>query len=204
MDQLLTVSQYFPNIHLFAHIIKSGGLIIEAHEHYQKQTYRNRCNILTSSGVQMLIVPVLKPITRLIRDVKIDYSQRWQKNHLRAIQTAYGKAPYFEYYIGLFSKTIMSNHAFLFDINVEIQTLCLKILKLHTEINFTTSFTIMHPDGINDMRYCKPNNSDILTEYNTKQNPYYQLFGNKFVDNLSIIDLIFNEGTNATHILSNV
>src|ERR1700753_2852027 len=98
MESVLIEIQYFPVIDFFAGMINKESVLIEANENYQKQTLRNRCNILTSNGVQMLVVPVMKSESRLIRDIKIDYSQNWIQIHLRALQTAYGKAPYFEHY----------------------------------------------------------------------------------------------------------
>lgn len=194
--------QYFPVVDFFSKLIKSEKLIIEAQEHYQKQTFRNRTKILTANGVQLLVVPVLKSHSKVIKDVKIDYSQRWQQIHLRAIQTAYGKAPYFEHYIDAFSKTIMSKNVFLFDMNVDILSNCLKFLKLDLEIDFTTTFTNGQVEGINDMRghFIPQKFVSMELERNTELHNF-QLFGNKFVNNLSVLDLILNEGTNAKHLL---
>ncbi len=86
---------YLPCIAYFAYLAHAESVVIEAHEHYVKQSYRNRCQILTASKVVSLSVPVQKGNrTQLIRDLKIDYSQSWLKDHWRTIASAYGKAPY--------------------------------------------------------------------------------------------------------------
>jgi len=202
MKTIVADIQYFPLVDFFSRLLSHDKLVIEAHEHYQKQTFRNRSHILTANGVQILVVPVLKSNSLAIKDIKIDYSQRWQQIHLRAIQAAYGKAPYFEHYIDAFSKTILSKPVFLFDMNVDILSICLKALKLDISLDFTSSFTKRQVECINDIRgIIIPQNKVPTEEERNSDSQYFQLFGSKFVNNLSVLDLVFNEGTNSKQIL---
>jgi hypothetical protein len=98
---LLTEIQYHPPAALFAELLRADGILLEAHEHYRKQTYRNRCLIRTAQGVQPLTVPVIdgnraEKVTAAA--IEIDYRQNWIHRHWRTLQTAYGNSPYFEYY----------------------------------------------------------------------------------------------------------
>lgn len=194
---IITELHYLPSTAYFAQILKSESLMLELNENYQKQGYRNRCYILTANGINSLTIPVLNSTLKNIKDIRIDYSQNWQMNHLRSIKTAYGNSAFFIYYFEEFEKIIMSKKQFLVDVNMELLTKCLNILKLEKKITFTKTFEKEYNLPLIDKRNhfsienLKP---QILNENNVA---YYQLFGSEFVKNLSIIDLIFNEGTNA-------
>ena len=113
MNQVLIESHYLPSISYFKAIFPAKTIILESNEYYVKQSYRNRCEILTANGVDKLIVPLTSKHGKVyIRDVRIDYSQKWLNGHWRAIQSAYGKAPFFEFYADalyniLFSKKVL-------------------------------------------------------------------------------------------------
>jgi len=199
--QILTELHYLPSIPYFSNLLKADKIIIEAKENFQKQSYRNRCYILAAQGIQSLSIPVEKSFNKNIRDVKIDYAQRWQQIHLRTMKAAYGKSAYFEHYYESFEKIILSKNQFLFDTNFELMSKCLCFLKIKLEMAFTENFEKELNSQVIDSRnqfsleYTIPTDSAVVSK------KYYQLFGNVFVNHLSIIDLLFNEGTNAKRYL---
>jgi hypothetical protein len=200
MSTLLLETQYLPSISYFVEIMSHEKLIIEAFEHYQKQTYRNRCRILTSNKINILTVPVINTHQKvLIREVEIDHSQRWLNVHWKSIQSAYAKSPYFEYYSDDFRAVLLKKQRFLFDLNMELLTLCLKLLGVDKQLELSKKY---HNDTGNehviDMR--GRINSNPVSEI-IAGTEYTQVFGRQFVPNLSIIDLLFCEGNNAPKIL---
>ncbi len=194
--------QYLPQPKYIALLLQEQELEIDLHEHYVKQSYRNRCCILTSGGVDVLSVPVLdgsKKIT--IKDIRIDYSQKWLNRHWRAIQSAYGKAPFFEFYADDIKSIYARKPKFLFDLSLELLTQCLKFLDFTIDLKFTSTYLNLHNLPENDFR-SKINPKSNLPFFNSyKQVVYQQVFGSKFVDNLSVIDLIFCEGPQAGEII---
>ncbi|MBX9851431.1 MAG: WbqC family protein [Cytophagaceae bacterium] len=199
-EPLLIESHYLPNLEYFFHILQNDHILIESCENFQKQTYRNRCHILTANKVDILSVPVINLGRKvLIKEVEIDYSQKWLNVHWGAIKSGYGKAPFFEYYAEFFHDILYKKHRFLFDLNIELMTLCLKLLRVDKKIGFT-SFYEKKPENKIDLRSQispKKDNSPYIITWT----PYTQLFGSNFVPDLSIIDLLFCEGTNAGEIL---
>lgn len=175
---------------------------MECYENYSKQSYRNRCEILTANGIDVLTVPVLGGNSKtLVRDVRIDYTQKWVNRHWRAIQSAYGKAPFFEFYAEQFRQILHGQPEFLFDLNWSILTVCLKFLQLDNDLKFTSGYTKQLQNPADDFRsaiHPKKKNSGSLHH---KPVSYTQVFGNKFVKNLSILDLLFCEGPGANQIL---
>lgn len=202
MRTVLIESQYLPSIAYFSAITAADEVLIEANENFQKQTYRNRCYINTSQGAIPLIVPLVNATGKiLITDVQIDYSQRWVSNHWRAIQSGYGKAPFFEYYAEDLHHVLFRKFDRLFELNSALLTLCLRWLKCKTVVRGTSSFEKAPSQPIYDLRSTiSPKNSDRLHEF-YEAAIYPQVFGNKFVPNLSLIDLIFCEGPGARDIV---
>src|SRR6185295_1959943 len=99
---------------------------LENHEHFNKQSYRNRCYVLAANGVERLTVPVTEKHGKaLITDVKIDYTFRWQANFWRTLESAYRNAPFFEHYSDDLRREIFSNHAYLYDLNSRLLSMCL-------------------------------------------------------------------------------
>lgn len=202
MLQIIAPLSYFSNVDFFYQFLNNDLFLIEAHENYQKQTFRNRCQILTSQGVQDLTVPILKSESKFYKDIKIDFDQRWQEIHCRSIKTAYGKAPYFEHYFDVFEKLIMTKNHFLFDLNHEILTKCLQLLKVEKQLVLTSDYKNCELNSnFIDLRNKKLLIDNHVEYIKNNKKTYYQTFGKEFVNNLSIIDLIFNEGTNAKQFL---
>jgi hypothetical protein len=197
--ELLLSTAYFPPASYFSLIRNADKVLIEQEENYPRQTYRNRCSILTSGGVMDLSVPVSKQgrVKIPTRDVTIDYSKRWQQVHVRALISSYNKSPYFQYYFEDLETLLLKNHKFLLDLNNELLLKCMEIINIKKTVSLTSSFAPVSEDE-NDYRYkIKPGTEPLIL---TK--PYIQVFGNNiFVPGLSILDLIFNTGPDAADYL---
>ncbi len=194
---ILLSTAYLPPIEYLSYIFGAGEIFIEKEENYHKQTFRNRCYILSVGGPQTLSVPVYSGSIHktIVKDIRIDYSKRWQQVHLRAIRSSYGSSPFFQYYFEDFENTINNNHKFLLDLNMNLLEIVLKILKIKKRILYTENF-IHSPDSVYDYRYSitpKQHSRFISKEY-----PQVFGEGTGFVPGLSIIDLIFNSGPDST------
>lgn len=195
-------AQYLPPIAVFSLLQRHTAVIVEKFEHYEKQTYRNRCYINTAAGKHMLVVPVRHEGRKVLtRDVRIDNSGRWSDNHWRTIRSAYGKAPFFEHYEEALHKVICAKHGFLYDLNLELMKICLSWLGYNIPVVESTSYQATPGTGINDFRsVVDPKKPDCCISF-YKSVKYQQVFGSGFTDNLSIIDLIFCEGPGAQTII---
>lgn len=180
-----------------------GDVWLESCEHYQKQSYRNRTRILTSNGVHVLSIPVIHDVTKpFIRDARIEYKTSWQRNHWRAIESAYGNSPYFLYYLDALKPFFEQPFTYLFDYNLKIMETLLKLMRVRTEIHLTEDF---EPTAANDLREAIHPRKTKAEDYPFKtQIPYYQVFEDKFgfTPNLSVLDLLFNTGPEASTYLT--
>lgn len=202
---MLTELPYLPPVEFFIRLTTSTGILVEACENFQKQTFRNRCSILGANNILTLTVPVKKKNGKIpIREVEVDDSQSWEKIHWRGISSAYGKAPFFEFFADYFSVILFKKHKFLFDLNMEFLLGCLKLLGLSKEIRLTETFipvTTMAETGINDMRNVIDPWKKSRKVSDIQWIEYPQLFGKYFAENLSIIDLLFCKGPESLQIL---
>lgn len=198
--KVLLSTSYLPPVDYFSLIAEAGEICIEAHENYIKQSYRNRCYILSSQGAQLLSVPVLEGSRHKvsIRQVRIDYSKRWQQVHSRAIVSSYRCSPYFDFFYESLEKIILSDHEFLWNLNMEMLKVLLKILKIEKPVYISEEFTLP-ADEAGDFRYRTDPVKPPLFEHKR----YLQVFSaiTGFIPNLSIIDLIFNQGPDAINYL---
>ena len=204
-ETALLSTAYLAPVQYYTKLLCYSKLLVEAEENYQKQSYRNRCNILSANGILSLTIPVVKdqPKTRT-RDIRIDYTLDWQKNHWVSIESAYSSSPFFEFFQDEFIYFYNTRYKYLLDYNFGIQNFILKQLELFPSIDRTTKFVKNTADKFDDYR-----DSIHPKKRMQKKDPmfqpefYYQVFYEKygFVPNLSIIDLLFNEGPNAENIL---
>jgi hypothetical protein len=184
---------YLPPSEYFAAIADYDEVLIEREENYLKQSYRNRCYILSSNGIQLLSVPVLAGNLHKtpVRDLRIDYSKRWQQVHLGAIKSAYGSSPFFLYYFETIQTIILENHLYILDLNMKLLMAILRLIRLDKKISFTDKFK--PPVGeSDDLRYrISPKKSSLY-----KPGKYQQVFNQNISGSwkLSIIDILFNAG----------
>ena len=180
-------------------------MLVEQHEMYQKQSYRNRCVIYSTGGPEALSIPVVKEVThsRPIRDIRVDYSEPWLQHHVRAMKAAYNSSPFYEYYEDDILRILNKKREFLFDLNMEILDLSLELIGLKADISLTESFIHDYPEGdFRELIHPKHKGPSLLDTYQ-KEKTYFQVFSLKsgFVANLSILDLLSSEGPNSISFL---
>lgn len=198
--KILVSTAYLPPSEYFSLILRADKVLIESEENYLKQSYRNRCYILSAHGPQPLSVPVYLGSQHKtpLKEIRIDYSKRWQQVHLRSITASYSSSPYFQFYFENIEKIIARKTDFLFDLNMELTGSVLKMLDLNINMARTTDFKPVL-EAEYDFRYnISPKRKP---QFSVKE--YIQVFGtSKGVDHrLSIIDLIFNTGPEAVKYL---
>lgn len=197
MPNALIEIQYLPPVSYFLQLVRFDSVIIEKHEHYMKQTYRNRCYIRSAQGTDRLVVPVERRQKILISEIKIDYRQKWLNRHWKAIQSAYGKAPFFEFYGPRLREILFTNYEFLYGLNRALLSLCLEWLRLDLPVLETAHYATKTQNTVIDLRNTiNPQKSAEWTETNFPLS-YTQVFGRKFVPDLSVIDLVFCTGPQA-------
>jgi len=202
---ILLSTAYLPSIRYMSKLLLTGEVLLENDENYIKQTYRNRCYITGPNGPQLLTVPVEKGSFHKvhIRDVKVDYSVPWETLHLRALRAAYQSSPFYEYYIDELKKIYRKKPLFLFDLNRALLEVVLQ------ETGITCRITLTG-------KYFKKTASPRVLDYRESIHPkkerpdplyhpveYHQVFSDRygFTGEMSIVDLLFNEGPDTLHIL---
>ncbi len=201
---VLSELHYHPPATFFAALLQADGLVLEAHENYRKQTYRNRCLVRTAQGVQALTVPVVaggRAEKVRTSDIEIDYRQNWIHRHWRTLQTAYGNSPYFEYYADYFHDIYKRKPARLFELNLAFLQLELRCFRLTLPISFTTEYhapELLNAKDLLDRRdWLSPKASAEGPDTPAASGlvrPYPQVFGPGFEPGLSVLDLLFAQG----------
>ncbi len=198
--------QYFTPIDAVKALIELKHVKIEQCENFQKMSFRNRCIISTANGLTSLTVPIEggREQKALIRDVKINNSETWQRTHLRSLISAYNKAPFFHYYIGDIEILLNSNEKFLFDLNLKILAYIIKVFNIKVSVQFTAEYQSEYLDVLDMRNKILPKNFQKHRE-NWKPR-YSQVFEDRlgFQPNLSILDLLFCEGPNAINLLTSI
>ena len=191
---------FFAPIIQYVALASAESLLFEMHDNFQKQTYRNRCYIYGANGRQLLSVPVVHSHGKgrqKTREVRIDNSFRWQINMFRSLEASYRSSPFFEFYEDDIRPVFEKRYDFLMDLNLASVEVINECLGLDFEYAPTESY---QQEGYqNDFRYLV--NAKSKQEF--ELDPYTQVFDGKygFLSNLSVLDLLFNEGTNALQYL---
>ncbi|MDR0814737.1 MAG: WbqC family protein [Bacteroidales bacterium] len=201
MKKILLSTAYFPPVQYISKFFPAYPVVMEKHEHFCKQSYRNRCTILTANGLLDLVVPVVRsaqPKT-LITELPIAYDTPWQKLHFKAIESAYRKSPFYEYYIDDLMPFFTRHYPYLYDFNMQImQTVC-RIARLPFAIEESEAYEHSPADTFDFRSSIHPKKSRQVNDENFVAAPYTQVFADKFgfQPNLSILDLLFNMGSDA-------
>ena len=199
---ILIHPNYFPNIHQFTQIIKADNILFEVSDNYQKQTFRNRTYIYGANGKLGLFIPVIHTHKNreLFKDVKISYDSNWMDLHLKSLQSAYRSSPYFEYFEDDFIKLYSKKEKFLADFNIKCIRLISNLLDLDLDYKISGEY-VEKTNDIIDLRDL----SNARKEKKIDTPKYIQVFESKhgYINNLSIIDLIFSEGPNSVSLITN-
>lgn len=193
MNTVLLSSAYLPPISFFTAINSGGDVLIEQYDNYCKQTYRNRCRIATSAGIQTLTIPVVKSTSpkQLMKDVRISDHGEWRHQHWNALESAYMNSPFFMYYQDDFRPFYEKKYEFLVDFNTELTLLILKLAGMDKTVNLTESYGKKEQSILDLRQLVNPGQHEPQA-----CRPYWQVFGQKygFLANLSAVDLLFNMG----------
>jgi hypothetical protein len=194
--------QYLPCLEYFTCILQYDQVLIDIEERYVKQTYRNRCSVLTTNKIDVLTVPVKGyEAASPTKEILIDYNQEWIRRHLGCLKAAYGKSPFYEFYAPELTHIYSKKPKFLVDLNYGLLTFCLRLLGIKKEVRYILSGEPNEESSVYNA-ISLINNKKSGNSFNYYQPvAYYQTFGNGFVGNLSIIDLIFNMGPEAKSVL---
>lgn len=199
MDDLLHPT-YFPSISHFAVMAQSDKIVFEMDDNFQKQTNRNRMYIYSPNGVQMLNIPIKhsSSLHQKTRDIQLETTFDWQKQHFKSLESAYRNSPFFEFFEDDIAPIFKKKHTFLMDLNLQTIEIVSKCLGLHFEVFQTHEY------------FRNPLQTDFRSLVNGKKDGYEfesypQVFQEKFgyINNLSILDLLFNEGRHALTYLKN-
>jgi hypothetical protein len=199
----LLLPTYFPSISHFVAMAQSEKIVFEMEDNFQKQTNRNRTYIYSPNGIQLLNIPVKhsKEIHQKTKDVKIETDFDWQKQHFKSLEAGYRSSPFFEYFEDEIRPVFEKKYTFLVDLNFEAMTIVSKCLRMKFEYETTTEyFREVDSTTILDFRTLADGKKDD-SQFET----YTQVFEEKhgFLNNLSILDLLFNEGRYALDYLKN-
>jgi len=199
----LLLPTYFPSISHFVAMAQSEKIVFEMEDNFQKQTNRNRTYIYSPNGIQLLNIPVKhsKQIHQKTKDVKIETDFDWQKQHFKSLEAGYRSSPFFEYFEDEIRPVFEKKYTFLVDLNFEAMNIVSKCLRMKFEYETTTEyFREVDSNTILDFRNLADGKKDD-SQFET----YTQVFEEKhgFLNNLSILDLLFNEGRYALDYLKN-
>ncbi|MAZ73983.1 MAG: hypothetical protein CMC70_12640 [Flavobacteriaceae bacterium] len=200
MEHILLHPTYFPSILQMATIAQAKAIVFEIQDNYQKQTYRNRCYIAHTNGKLLLNVPIKHSkdgSRQKMKDVVVENAFPWQKEQWRSIQNAYRTSPFFEYYEDELAPLFLEPVGTLLDFNLKIYELLAGLIGIETTTSLSKVYEVS-PTSI-DKRYL----ANAKTERQTELQPYTQVLEahHGWLPNLSVLDLLFNEGPNTLNYL---
>jgi hypothetical protein len=185
---------YFPSTSHFAAIVQADKVTFEMEDNFQKQTNRNRTYIYSPNGIQLLNIPVKhsKIAHQKTKDIQIENDFDWQKQHFKSLEAAYRSSPFFEYFEDDLLPIFEKKHSFLMDLNLEVFDLITRCIRMKIEYSTTTEyFHEINSDELTDFRFLANGKKD-----HSQFESYTQVFDDKFgfINNLSVLDVVFNEG----------
>lgn len=193
---------YFPSISQVAAMVQADSVTFEMEDNFQKQTNRNRMYIYSPNGLQLLNIPIKHSSLphQKTKDTRLETAFDWQKQHFKSLEAAYRTSPFFEYYEDAIAPVFSKKHQFLMDLNFETIEIISKCLGVSFGNQKTTEY-FHDVTYFTDFRHLANGKKDT-----TVLEPYTQVFEEKhaFINNLSILDLLFNEGRHAKNYLTKV
>ena len=193
MTTAILQTTYFGPVQWYQKLKRFDHCLIEQYDSYQKQTYRNRCVIATTNGLQALTVPVEHTDEKaLVKDLRISDHSQWRRIHWNALMSAYSESPFFEYYADDIRPFFEKRYDFLIDFNEAIrQTIC-QLIDIQPQVEYTTDYVRPCDNDYREVINAKHPQPDSDFEPRT----YWQVFQQKhgFQANLSILDLLFCMG----------
>ena len=204
MTTSLLSSAYCAPIQWFQKLNRYDAVVIEQHDNFLKQTFRNRCVIATANGTQTLTIPVEKSDGDkcLMRDIRISDHGNWRRLHWNALATAYGDSPFFDYYVDDLRPFYEQRFAFLLDFNMQMTAKLCELLDITPNISLSEEYVKDVESSVDDFReVIRPKHPMPDADFIPK--PYYQVYAQRhgFIPNLSILDLLFNMGNEAVFYL---
>ena len=194
----LFIPTYFAPISQYSEIIQSDSILFEVEDNFQKQSYRNRCYIYNSNGKQLLNIPVKEKkenssLRKKTKYMLVDNDSQWQEHHLKSLQSAYRSSPFYEFYEDDLLAIFTKKYSYLQDVNIDTHLFITDALQVNQQFSKTKEYLIKGDES--DYRYL----ADIKKQPKKPLDKYIQMFENKhgYIDNLSILDLLFMEGPNA-------
>ena len=206
MERVFLSTAYLAPVSYYVQFLRFGQVCVERYEHYQKQSYRNRCHIVGANGVLPLSVPIVKPDSpdTPVCDIRVSDHGNWRHLHWNAIVSAYNSTPYFEYYQDDFAPFFEKVPTFLFDFNEQLRETVCGLLDIRPHMAYTDSYrreALPQEEDFREAIHPKRKGDDTRLGFHPA--PYYQVFSQKFgfVADMSILDLLFNMGPESVIVL---